>query len=116
MICVALFFDSLLFFPVVMTHNMWIAGSFWAVANGCANFEVAQIVGFRLRVTPEEYVGRLFGVVRLIVLCGMAPGILAFGYLADRYSPHLAMTVSAFAYLAVAFAAIASPAIRDERR
>ena len=116
MLCVALALDSLLFLPVVFTTNLWIAGTFWAAANGCAWFEISQIVGFRLRVTPEDYVGRVMGVVRLVVLCGMAPGILAFGYLADRFSPHYAMTISAFAYLAVAIIAIASPAIRNEAR
>ncbi|HET7814615.1 MAG TPA: MFS transporter [Candidatus Baltobacteraceae bacterium] len=116
MLCVALLLDAVLFLPVIYTHNIWIAGTFWALGNGCANFEIAQIIGFRLRVTPEDYVGRVFGVVRLIVLAGMAPGILGFGYLADRFSPHTAMTVSAYCYLAVAFAAIASPAVRNESR
>ncbi len=116
MLCVALALDGTLFIPVVLTHNMWVAGTFWALANGCAWFEISQIIGFRLRVTPEAYVGRVMGVVRLIVLVGMAPGILGFGYLADRYSPHFAMTVSAIAYLLVAFIAISVPAIRNERR
>jgi hypothetical protein len=102
--------------PVILTTNIWIAGAFWAVANACANFEVALIVGFRLRVVPEEAVGRVFGAVRLFVLCGIPPGALMFGYLADRYSPHLAMTISTLAYLAVALAAISSSAIRTERR
>lgn len=116
MLCVALAFDAVLFLPVVYTHNIWVAGTFWALGNGCANFEIAQIIGFRLRVTPEDYVGRVFGVVRLIVLAGMAPGILGFGYLADRFSPHTAMMVSAYLYLAVAIGAIASPAVRNESR
>ncbi len=115
-LCVALILDSVLFIPVVLTKNMWIAGVFWAIANAFANFEVAQIIGFRLRIIPEELVGRVFGVVRLFVLCGMAPGVLLFGFVADRYSPHLAMTVSAISYLAIALIAVASPAIREERR
>lgn len=116
MFCVALLLDAVLFLPVIYSRNIWIAGIFWALGNGCANFEIAQIIGFRLRVTPEDYVGRVFGVVRLVSLAGMAPGILGFGYLADRFSPHLAMTVSAYSYLAVALAAIASPAVRNESR
>ncbi len=115
-LCVALMLDSFLFLPVILTRNMWIAGVFWAIGNACANFEVAQIVGFRLRVVPEELVGRVFGVVRLFVLCGIAPGVLFFGYLADHISPHFAMTVSAFGYLAIALVAVISPAIREERR
>jgi hypothetical protein len=88
----------------------------WALANACAQFEMAQIIGFRLRVIPEEMVGRVFGAVRLFVLCGMAPGIVTFGWIADRFSAHIAMDVAAAGYLAIAFAAVASPAIRDERR
>lgn len=113
---VAYTIDALIFLPVVLTKNMWVAGIFWAFANACAQFEIAQIIGFRLRVTPQELVGRVFGAVRLFVLCGMAPGILAFGWIADRFSPYAAMVVAAVGYLAIAFVAIASPAIRDERR
>lgn len=115
-LCVAYFIDALIFVPVVLTNNMWVAGVFWAAANACAQFEVAQIVGFRLRVTPPEMVGRVFGAVRLFVLCGMAPGVIAFGWIADRLSAHIAMEVAAVGYLAIAFSAIASPAIREERR
>lgn len=108
--------DAVIFLPVVLTANMWIAGVFWALANACAQFEIAQIVGFRLRVTPEALVGRVFGAVRLFVLCGMAPGILAFGWIADRFGANIAMDVAAAGYLTIAFAAVASPAIREERR
>lgn len=115
-ISVAYALDAVIFLPVVLTTNMWVAGVFWALANACAQFEIAQIIGFRLRVTPEDLVGRVFGAVRLFALCGMAPGIVAFGWIADRFSAHLAMDVAAVGYLAIAFAAIASPAIREERR
>jgi MFS family permease len=115
-LCVAYFVDAVIFLPVVFTRNMWVAGVFWALANACTQFEVAQIVGFRLRVTPPEMVGRVFGAVRLFVLCGMAPGIIVFGWIADHMSAHLAMNVAAGGYLVIAIAAIATPAIRDERR
>lgn len=115
-LCVAYLIDAIIFVPVVLTHDMWVAGVFWAAANACAQFEVAQIIGFRLRVTPPEMVGRVFGAVRLFVLCGMAPGILAFGWIADRFSAHVAMDVAAVGYLAIAFVAVASPAIREEKR
>jgi MFS family permease len=115
-LCIAYALDSLLFLPVIFTRNMWIAGVFWAIANASVQFEVAQIVGFRLRVTPEEMIGRVFGAVRLIVLCGIAPGVVLFGYVADRFGPHTAMVLSALGYLAIAVVAVASPAIREERR
>lgn len=115
-LCVSYAIDALLFVPVVITNNMWIAGVFWAIANACAQFEVAQIVGFRLRVTPEELVGRVFGAVRLFVLCGIAPAVVIFGYVADRFGAHTAMWMSAAGYLVIAFVAIMCPAIRNERR
>ena len=115
-LCIALTLDSVLFLPVILARNIWVAGVFWAIANACANFEVAQIVGFRLRIISEEMVGRVFGAVRLLVLCGIPPGALLFGYCADHYSARFAMTVSAFSYLAIALAAVANPAIREERR
>jgi putative Ca2+/H+ antiporter (TMEM165/GDT1 family) len=61
-------------------------------------------------------VGRVFGAVRLFVLCGMAPGVVAFGWIADRFSAHVAMDIAAAGYLAIAVAAIAAPAIREENR
>src|SRR5579884_705223 len=115
-LCVALTLDACLFVPVILTRNLWVAGTFWGIANACAYFEIAQIVGFRLRIVPEQLGCRVFGVVRLFVLCGIAPGVLLFGYLADRVSPHYAMTVSAFSYLTVALLAIANPSIRKETR
>jgi MFS family permease len=115
-LCVAYVIDALLFVPVVLTHNMWVAGVFWGLSNACAQFETAQIIGFRLRITPEELVGRVFGAVRLFVLCGIAPSVVIFGYIADHFGAFTAMRVDAAGYLAIAVAAVASPVIREERR
>ncbi len=115
-VCVALLLDSVLFLPVIVTRNLWIAGVFWGLANACVQFEVAQIVGFRLRIIPEEYVGRVFGVVRLFVLCGIAPGVIVFASVADHWGAHTAMTLSAVAYLTVALIAVSNKAIRHETR
>jgi MFS family permease len=116
MLTVALLIDAILFMPVIFAHNIWIVGTFWAITSACGNFEITQILGFRLRATPEEMVGRVFGVLRLLVLCGMAPGIVAYGYIADHYSPYLAMSIAAYGYLATAIIAAASPSIRNEAR
>ncbi len=113
---IAYFIDAVIFLPVVLAHNMWVAGVFWGLANACAQFEIAQIIGFRIRVTPEAMVGRVFGAVRLFVLCGMTPGVVAFGWIADRFDARIAMDVAAVGYLAIALIAIASPSIREERR
>jgi len=84
---VAYAIDALVFLPVLFAPNVWVAGTFWSLANVAANFETTQIIGWRLRVIPEELVGRTFGAVRLFVLLGIAPGVIGFGWIADRVSP-----------------------------
>lgn len=76
---IAYLLDSLLFLPVVIARNFWIVAASWSASNAMANFEVAQIIGFRLRVAPEAIVGRVMGAVRLIVMGGLVPGVLVFG-------------------------------------
>jgi MFS family permease len=113
---VAYLFDALFFLPVVLVSNIWLAAFFWATSNAMANFELAQILGFRIRVTPEEMVGRVMGAVRLLVLAGMAPAVLLFGWVADHRSPHAAMAISAAGYIVIALVALFTPAIRNETR
>ena len=108
--------DAFVFIPVVLVSNFWIAAVFWAAANTVANFEVAQIIGFRMRVTPEEMIGRVMGAVRVLVLSSIAPGVLIFGYVADRFSPHAAMWIGCAGFIAMALAAVSIPALRNETR
>lgn len=115
-IVTAYMLDALLFVPVVLVSNIWAAAFFWGTSNAIANFEIAQILGFRMRVTPEEMVGRVMGAVRLLVLAGMAPGVLLFGWVADHRSPHAAMAISAAGYVVIALVALFTPAIRNEAR
>ena len=113
---IAYILDALIFLPVVLVSNIWLAAVFWSISNAIANFEIAQIIGFRMRVSPEEMVGRVMGAVRLIVLAGIMPSVLAFGWIADHRSPHAAMTVACIGYVVAALAAFATPAIRNETR
>ncbi len=113
---VAYVVDGLVFLPIPFTHNYWIAVLCWSLANGGAQFEITQIVGWRLRVTPQEMVGRVFGAVRLLALGGIVPGALLGGYIADHYGARLAMLISAFGYLLIAASAIGSRTIRNEAR
>lgn len=113
---IAYVIDAFTFLPVVLTRNIWIAACAWATAGAAGSFEIAQILGFRLRVAPDELVGRVMGAVRIVVLGGLLPGVLLFGWIADRGSPRLAMTISAVGYVALALAAFALPAVRDETR
>ncbi|HET9030679.1 MAG TPA: MFS transporter [Candidatus Aquilonibacter sp.] len=108
--------DAFVFLPIVFVRNLWAVAFFWALTSGCVMFEFAQIVGFRLRVTPEPLVGRMMGAVRVFVLGGMAPGVLVLSWIADHRDPRIAMGVCAFAYLFFALLVWVTPAIRDERR
>jgi MFS family permease len=108
--------DGLLFIPVAFTHDLRVAVAFMAITNGCVLFEFAQIIGWRMRVIPEELVGRVFGAVRLVVLCGTVPGALVGGALADRFGARVPILVSCFGYLTMAIVVGLVPAIRRERR
>jgi MFS family permease len=108
--------DGLLFLPVPFVHDLRAAIVFSALANGCLLFEIAQIVGWRIRVTPQAMVGRVFGAVRLVSLIGTVPGAILGGALGDRYGARVALTVSAFGYLAIAAAIGAVPSVRRDRR
>ncbi|HVA37196.1 MAG TPA: MFS transporter [Candidatus Dormibacteraeota bacterium] len=108
--------DALFFVPIVFAQNIWLAAIIWSIGGAGAAFEATQIIGWRLRVTPDEMIGRVTGALRLVVLCGIVPGVIAFGSVADRYGPRLAMAIAALGYLGIAASAALVPAIRNERR
>jgi predicted MFS family arabinose efflux permease len=87
-----------------------------AVTNGFVLFEIAQIVGWRMRIVPEALVGRVFGAVRLVVLIGTVPGAIIGGALADTYGARVPILVSGAGYLALALIVWFVRPIRDERR
>jgi len=108
--------DGLLFVPVMLTHSLAVAVIFLTLTNACVLFEIGQIIGWRMRVIPEELVGRVFGAVRLIVLIGTVPGALAGGALADRFGPRTSIVISGIGYLSLALAVPLLGAVRRERR
>ncbi|GAC1490843.1 MAG: hypothetical protein NVS1B2_01280 [Vulcanimicrobiaceae bacterium] len=108
--------NGVLFAPVTITRDLRVAVLFLALTNACILFTIAQIVGWRMRVTPEPLVGRVFGAVRLVVLVGTVPGTLVGGYLAERYGARVPMVISGFGFVATALAMAAIPAVRRERR
>jgi len=116
MLVVALACDGLFFVPVMLTHHLAVVLVFLAITNIFVLFEIAQIVGWRMRIVPEEFVGRVFGAVRLVVLIGTVPGAIVGGALADRFGARVPILVSGFGYLAVAALAWAMPAIRNDKR
>ncbi len=108
--------DGVVFLPVVFTHNLVVAAFFLSLANACMTFEVAQIVGWRMRIIDEDMVGRVFGACRLVVLAGTVPGAIIGGALADRYGARLPIMVAGFGYLAVAAVLPLLTAVRREAR
>jgi MFS family permease len=108
--------DAVLFLPVVLVSNIWLCAFFWTASNAVANFEIAQILGFRMRVSPPDMIGRVMGAVRLLVLSGLAPGVLLFSWFADYRSPHDAMAFACCGYILAAALALLTPAIRNEAR
>jgi MFS family permease len=115
-ICFAFLADALFFVPVALTHDLRIAVLFMAVSSGCSLFQIAQIVGWRMRVIPEHLVGRVFGAVRLVVLVGTVPGAIAGGALADRFGARVPVAVSCIGYLVMAVVIAGLPVVRRERR
>jgi MFS family permease len=89
---------------------------FLTITNAFVLLEIGQIVGWRMRVIPEELVGRVFGAVRLVVLIGTVPGALVGGALADRYGPRTSIVLSGIGYLSLALIVPLIGAIRRERR
>ncbi|MGH7728424.1 MAG: MFS transporter [Vulcanimicrobiaceae bacterium] len=108
--------DALLFLPVVLTHDLRVVIPFLALSNACVLFEIAHIVGWRIRITPEPLVGRVSAAARLVALLGTVPGALIGGAFADHAGPRAAMMLGEFGYLALAVAIWLVPSIRRERR
>jgi MFS family permease len=115
-LCIAYTIDGLIFMPVIWAHDLWVVIAFWSLASIAASFEVTQILGWRMRVIPEDKVGRVFGVARLIALIGVVPGTIGGGYLADHFGVRVPIVVSAVGYLLLASVAFAVPALRNDKR
>lgn len=116
MMIVAYALDGVLFIPVMLTHNLAVALAFFAITNGVVVFEISQIIGWRIRVTPEDMVGRVTAAARLVALCGTVPGALIGGWLGDHHGPRSAIIVSGIGYLVMAALVGLSPAMRREAR
>ena len=108
--------DAVIFMPVVFAHNLWFGMTFFALASACGSFEIAQIVAWRIRVAPQEKIGRVSAAVRLIALIGVVPGTLLGGWIAQADGARAAMLVSGIGWLVIALFAAAVPALRRENR
>jgi MFS family permease len=115
-IAIAYVVDGVLFVPVMFTHNFAVALFFLTLTNVCVLFEITQLIGWRIRVIPDELIGRVTGAARLISLAGTVPGAILGGYLGDHFGARTPIIASGFGYIAMALMVWTSPALRREAR
>jgi MFS family permease len=110
------FLDGLFWSTTIWTHDVRIAIAGMALAAACGTYAVTASVSWRMRVTPEDLVGRVFGVARLVVVVGMVPGSLIGGWISDHLGTRMTMGVSMAGYFALVAVLACLPALRAERR
>jgi len=108
--------DGLAWLPLPWAHSMPVAVAAITIGSVCAGYYLTTIVAWRMRILPEDLVGRVFGVVRLVALVGVLPGSIAGGWLADHVGVRETVAISAFGFLAISALLATSRAVRAERR
>ncbi len=110
------FLDGIGWLPLPFTHSLPLAVAGVAFSSVCAGYRITTIVSWRLRVIPEDLVGRVFGVVRFWTLAGVFPGALLGGWLADAIGVRPTMLISAYGYVLLTIALAFARNVRRERR
>jgi MFS family permease len=113
---IAYVLDGLCWLPIIWTHSLVVAVGSVTLCAACGAYEITCIVGWRMRVIPEEMIGRVFGVIRLLVLAGMVPGSILGGAIADQWGTRAVMALSGVAFLLLALNLLGSRAVLSERR
>jgi len=101
---------------LIWTHNVTVAAIILGLLSVAGGWNVSATLGWRMRIIPEEMVGRVFGAARLLVLCGTLPGALLGGVLADRFGARTAVAVSAIGIALVIVWAVSQRTMREEKR
>ncbi|HEX3465714.1 MAG TPA: MFS transporter [Candidatus Elarobacter sp.] len=112
---IANLFDAVLWIAPPWLHSMSLAVVAFALASIASGYYMTTIVSWRMRVMPEDAVGRVFGVVRLLAMVGALPGAIAGGWIADHVGVRQAVAVSGIGYLMISFV-LAFSAVREETR
>jgi len=102
--------------PMIFTHDLRVAIFAFTIASMFSIYQIANIIAWRMRVVPEEMVGRVFGVIRMLVLIGVVPGSILGGIIADAYGARLAFVISSFGYLITTIWMVSSRVLREDRR
>jgi MFS family permease len=113
---IAYVLDALFWLPIIWTHSLAVAVGCVSLCAGCGAYEITCIVAWRMRVIPEDMVGRVFGVMRLLVLVGMVPASILGGLVADHWGPRIVMALSGGLFLLLALNLAASRALLSDRR
>jgi len=112
----AFILDSLCWSPTVWTHSFVVALAAMTASSACGIYAVSSLVAWRMRIIPEEMVGRVFGVIRLVAIIGMLPGSIAGGIIGDRYGTRMAMLISTVGYAVLALALSSMKSLRNDTR
>ena len=112
----AYFLDGLGWLPLPWTNSVWAAIGGVAFSSLCSGYVVTSIVSWRMRVIPAELVGRVFGVIRLVVLVGILPGSVLGGWLSDHAGVRTTILISAVGFFAFTALLAFSRTLRRERR
>lgn len=108
--------DALFWLPIIWTHSLAVAIGAVSLCAGCGAYEITSIVAWRMRVIPADMVGRVFGVIRLLVLVGMVPASILGGVVADSWGPRAVMALSGGLFLMLALGLGGSRALLSDRR
>ena len=112
----AFILDSLSWSPTIWTRSLPVAVAAMTTASACGIYAMSSLIAWRMRIIPEAMVGRVFGVIRLLVIIGMLPGSLAGGIIGDRFGTRTAMLVSSAGYAALALGLFSLKSLRSDRR
>lgn len=115
-IVIATYLWNVVYIPLIWTHSFTVTAIVLGIGAIAAGASITQILGWRMRIIPEETVGRVFGAVRLLVLAGTLPGALIGGALADAYGARITIIVFLAGTYAVALWLATNRTIREERR
>ena len=115
-VILAYLLDGVGWLPLPWTHSPAIAIGGVAFSSLCSGYVITTVISWRLRVIPEALAGRVFGVIRFVVLGGILPGSVLGGWCGDHLGVRMTMLISAVGYFAFTGILVFSHTVRAERR
>ena len=112
----AFILDAVCWAPTIWTHSLAVAIVAVTAGSACGIYAITSLVAWRMRIIPEAMVGRVFGVVRLVVIIGMLPGSLLGGFIGDHYGTRTAMLISTCGYAVLALSLLGMKSLRGDKR